>query len=53
MASTLTQMALVAAKAVLVLIFGLAFFPGKGLKGGLLAIGMGVAAAFIIHVVAP
>ena len=34
-------------------ILSLGFFPGNGLRRGVLAIGIVVAAAFVIHFVAP
>jgi len=34
-------------------ILSLGFFPGKGLRGGVLAIGIVIAAAFMMHFVAP
>jgi len=49
MASIVIKMALVAAG--LAIMVG--YLPGRGLRGGIVAFGFCVAAALIIHVVAP
>jgi len=38
---------------VIAAILSLGFYPGKGLRGGIFAIAVVVAAAFILHAVAP
>jgi hypothetical protein len=43
----------IALAGVIAAILSLGFFPGKGLRNGILAIGIVIAAAFVLHVVAP
>jgi hypothetical protein len=50
MASSFTQIAL--AVTGLAIIF-LGFVPGNGLRGGIIAVGTVIAAAFVLHFVAP
>lgn len=43
----------IAVALVVAAILSLGFFPGKGLRNGIVAIAIVIAAAFIVHFVAP